>query len=528
MNNEKNFSRCTVPDYSIIRPITPPILVMLIGLFFGLSGPLKVSAQLQALPFEGDKTVWHDGFDRYDFIMDSATLTITPYKPPSEEKFGVREPAKGQRRCIVIVPKKVAPGNPWSWRGCYWDHRPQTEIELLRRGYYIAYISANANRTLKPGREWDAWYEFLTEKHGLSKRPSFVGMSRGGEYAYMWATSHPDKVSCLYVDNPAMNRETLMKLGNLAKNDVPLLHICGSLDPFLGDQTLFIESLYHHLGGRISLMIKDGYGHHPHSLTDPKPIADWIEDNTKSFIAAVPAFAGREFTRTNYYDIRNSYRYFPSDGSYIACRGPMFTDCYQRYEFNIEGIMGAVVVIAPNGEAPGKPWVYRAGFVDRNAEIDQALLAKGFYIVTGPVSFSYDSLQLKDWNATYQYFIDNGFSKKPVLEGAGGAAGEVYGWAINNPGNVSCIYAENPIMHTTFSRAQPIDHLELLAKSGVSLINVCGSEDPALAENTKIVEKRYKKFGGNMMVIMKQGVRHYPLDPEDTGRVVDFIVSSAR
>jgi hypothetical protein len=31
-----------------------------------------------------------------------------------------------------------------------------------------------------------------------------------------------------------------------------------------------------------------------------------------------------------------------------------------------------------------------------------------------------------------------------VLAGAGGAAGEAYAWAIENPEKVSCIYAENP------------------------------------------------------------------------------------
>jgi hypothetical protein len=30
--------------------------------------------------------------------------------------------------------QKAAPGNSWSWQGGYWNHQPQTEIELLRRG----------------------------------------------------------------------------------------------------------------------------------------------------------------------------------------------------------------------------------------------------------------------------------------------------------------------------------------------------------------------------------------------------------
>jgi hypothetical protein len=183
--------------------------------------------------FQGSKTAWHEGFARYDYVMDEATGAISPFTAPEGERFGVGDPQPGTRRCVVVAPKQAAPGNPWSWRGCYWNHEPQTEVELLKRGFHIAYISANA--TLRPGKEWDAWYAFLTEKHALSKKPGFIGMSRGGEYAYTWATSHPDKVSYIYADNPGGNREALM-IGDLAANDVPLLHIMAA-------STLFSENL---------------------------------------------------------------------------------------------------------------------------------------------------------------------------------------------------------------------------------------------------------------------------------------------
>ena len=83
-------------------------------------------------PFTGEKTTWHEGFDRYDFIMDDATGTVTPMVAPTNEvgSFGIDNAIKdGKRRCVVIVPKEPALGNPWSWRGCYCDHQPQTEIE---------------------------------------------------------------------------------------------------------------------------------------------------------------------------------------------------------------------------------------------------------------------------------------------------------------------------------------------------------------------------------------------------------------
>src|SRR5689334_20602060 len=91
----------------------------------------------------GAKTSWH-GFDRYDFVMDETNLSIKLSKAADDEKDGIRHTNPGQRRCILVVPKTAAAGNPWSWRGCYWDHQPQSEVELLNRGFHIAYIEARA------------------------------------------------------------------------------------------------------------------------------------------------------------------------------------------------------------------------------------------------------------------------------------------------------------------------------------------------------------------------------------------------
>src|SRR5271170_7399683 len=66
------------------------------------------------VPFEGEKTAWHEGFDRYDFIMDDATGAITPMTAPASEvtSFGIDASVKdGKHRCVVVVPKKVAAGN---------------------------------------------------------------------------------------------------------------------------------------------------------------------------------------------------------------------------------------------------------------------------------------------------------------------------------------------------------------------------------------------------------------------------------
>ncbi|MDB6123799.1 MAG: Alpha/beta hydrolase family protein, partial [Pedosphaera sp.] len=292
-----------------------------------LASPERMMADEPGSSFTGEKTTWH-GFDRYDFVMDEATFAITPFKAPAGEGNGVKAPAQGQRRCIVVVPKRAAVGMPWSWQGCYWDHQPQAEVELLKRGFCIAYTSADA--TLKPGPQWDAWYQFLTEQHGLSKKPAFIGMSRGGEYAYTWATAHPDKVTCIYADNPGGNQDILAKVGELARHDVPLLHVCGSLDPLLGKFSNPIEDIYQQFGGRISVMIKEGGAHHPHRLRDPTPIADFIEQSVQATNLPAPAFTGAKCMKSSYYGLENSYWDFPQDGTFITCRGPFFTGSYDR------------------------------------------------------------------------------------------------------------------------------------------------------------------------------------------------------
>jgi hypothetical protein len=493
------------------------------------------------MTFHGEKIDWH-GFDRYDFVFDRQTLNIKPFKAPAGEESGdLGDSNTGQLRCVVVVPKQAAPGNPWSWRGVYWNHQPQAEIELLKRGFYIAYISVDP----KPGpltnltvdelmdqlgmstralAEWDAWYAYLTGHYGLSKKPALIGMSRGGIFEYRWGTANPDKISCIYADNPGMEHEGFQRLVDLARADVPVLQVCGTLDPLLGPYTSAIEGIYQQFGGRISMMIKEGFAHHPHSLRNPKPIADFIEQSAQAVRSPAPAFTGDRFKRTSYYSIESFYRNYPDEDTYITCRGPLFSPCYDRYEFSVIGTPMSTTVIVPSTAAPGMPWVYRAGFAFRDAKVDQELLAKGFHIVTGPVGVDY---VLKDWDTVYEYMTMHGFSKKPVMEGAGGGAGEVYAWAIENAEKISCVYVENPRMRSALAKTQPLDNLAPLAKGNVPLLHVCGSLDPWFTDNTLEVEKRYRSLGGKIQVIVKKGQGHYPLAPEDPAPVVEFIVRAA-
>ncbi len=500
-----------------VRMIFSAILFATISCF-----PVKGADSNHYVPFEGEKTTWHDDFERYDYVMDEATFELQPFKRSDTEHFGVASPSHGQRRCIVVVPKQPAPGNPWSWRGCYWDHEPQTEVELLRRGFHVAFITPD------PGKQWDAWYEFLTRKHGLSRKPAFIGMSKGGVNEYDWTTLNPDKVSCIYADNPAIRPDAFLKLGELARNDVALLNICGSADFLLQHHTLPIEDRYQQLGGRISVMIKEGQPHHPHSLKNPKFIADWIQANLPPAGAAPRDFPPANFTRSYYYTLESTNLWLNEEKTFADCRGPAFFDCYERYDEPTESQWGLIglSIIAPHTTAPGKPWVFRADAIPRDAAVDQTLLSRGFHIVIAPLTAQSGAVRTQ-WDNAYRLVTQHGFSSKPVMEGTGTSSGETYAWAIENPDKVSCIYGRNPALKSLMSKTSPLDNLTPLAKAGVPLVHWCDRTDPWFQQQTKIAEDRYKKLGGEITVLLTANAENQA-SKTDASRVVNIILAHVK
>src|SRR2546428_9309624 len=130
-----------------------------------------------------------------------------------------------------------------------------------------------------------------------------------------------------------------------------------------------------------------------------------------------------------------------------------------------------------NGAAPGKPWGFRADAITRDAVIDQALLARGFHIVLPPLTPQSGAVGTQ-WNAAYKLMTDHRFSKKPVMEGTGTAAGEAHAWAIENPDTVACIVGRNPALRSFMSKTSPLENLGPLTKAGVPLLHLRDQSDP--------------------------------------------------
>ncbi|EGK03121.1 GDSL-type esterase/lipase family protein [Dysgonomonas gadei] len=215
------------------------------------------------------------------------------------------------RECKVVKPKEAAPGKPWIWRTRFWAHEPQTDIALLERGFHLVYCDVVELMGNKEALSiWSDFYKLLT-KAGLSKKSVMEGMSRGAMYSFCWAAANPDKISCIYVDNPLldcryladregdlgeMTRDFMAAYGLKTKDDIrnfkgsptdkvkeivkgkyPILILCADQDEAVSPtQTLLFEGRIKALGGDITVMMKLGFKHHPHSFPNPAPIVDFI------------------------------------------------------------------------------------------------------------------------------------------------------------------------------------------------------------------------------------------------------------
>lgn len=232
-------------------------------------------------------------------------VDITEFKgyECAEFKIGVRE-------CKVVKPKMAAPGRPWIWRARFWAHEPQTDIALLERGFHLVYCDVaelmGNNEALSV---WADFYSLLTEA-GLSTKSTLEGMSRGAMYVFCWAAANPDKVEAVYIDNALLdcryladremgemtenfmaaynltNREDIRnfkgspidKIQEIVSGGYPILVLCADEDEAVdpSTQTLLFEKKVKEAGGDITVIMKPGFKHHPHSLPNPAPIVDFI------------------------------------------------------------------------------------------------------------------------------------------------------------------------------------------------------------------------------------------------------------
>ncbi len=228
----------------------------------------------------------------------------------------------------IVFPKKAETQRHWIWRARFWGHEPQTEIALLEKGFHVVYIDA-AELCGNPEAVmlWNHFYDYLVKEYNLNPKTVLEGFSRGGLYIYNWGSANVGKVACIYADAPVcdikswpggkgkgpgssadwelhlkayqLTEETVndfkgipvLNAQKLAEARVPVLHVCGATDEVvpIDENTYTLEKVYKAAGGDIKIIVKEGIGHHPHSLKDPSPIVDFILSHTVPGLMSEPA-----------------------------------------------------------------------------------------------------------------------------------------------------------------------------------------------------------------------------------------------
>jgi hypothetical protein len=264
----------------------------IIGLSLALANPAFAG---EPKPFPGTVSQWND-FQRHDFSVDGANV-------------------------IVVEPAKSLPGRPWAWRGEFFGAFPNADIELLKAGWHLASMRVpDLFGSPRAVAHWEKLYDVLVKDHGLAPRPGLIGLSRGALYCMAWAVAHPDRTLAVYLDNGVCDFKSwpggkpmglgtgagspqewqkLLKaygfkddkeaiayklnpvdhLAPLAQARVNLLLVYGDSDRTVPhrENSEVVYDRYKALGGPVERIVKPGADHHPHGLTDPRPIVEFFE-----------------------------------------------------------------------------------------------------------------------------------------------------------------------------------------------------------------------------------------------------------
>lgn len=232
------------------------------------------------------ETIWN-GFKRIDFEFEG-------------------------REAILIFPEKANENKNWLLKTEYFDAFPSFEIEMVKRGWHLAFIKNITRWCLDEDLDLKKRFSvYLNKEYKLYEKCIPVGMSCGGLIGSKFAAKYPECVSALYLDAPVMNflscpagigkagnsmlqefidatgielpelisyRENpIDKMSLLLKNNIPVMMVYGDSDDIVpyDENGAILEKYYKENGGNITAIGKPGCGHHPHGLEDNTPIIEF-------------------------------------------------------------------------------------------------------------------------------------------------------------------------------------------------------------------------------------------------------------
>ncbi len=230
---------------------------------------------------------------------------------------------------------------------------------------------------------------------------------------------------------------------------------------------------------------------------------------------------------------------------------------FTRLDFKVAD--RACILVVPAQPAEGRPWIWRTEFFGHEPQADLALLARGWHVAYMDAKNMYGGPKAMElFGRFYAHeVVHHRLASRKVM--AGFSRGGLYAmnFAASHPNRVAAIYLDAPVLDirswpgkkreskewrecleayglTEESlvqfRGNPIDRLRLIAGARVPILSVCGDADKVvpLAENTAVLEQRYRELGGVVRVILKPGVDHHPHSLKDPAPIVDWILANAK
>lgn len=230
---------------------------------------------------------------------------------------------------------------------------------------------------------------------------------------------------------------------------------------------------------------------------------------------------------------------------------------YARSDFEVEGRAG--LVVKPKEATPGRPWIWRTEFFGHEPQGDLALLARGWHVAYLNASNLYGAPKAIAWFEAFHAHVtkEYGLAQRVVMEGFSRGGLYAFNFAVAHPSWIAALYLDAPVLDirswpgkkpaskewreclavygltaetAAGFKGGPLDNIAVVAKAGVPILSICGGADSTvpMAENTSVLEKRYRELGGTIEVIVKEGGEHHPHSLKDPTPIVEFLMKHAR
>lgn len=210
------------------------------------------------------------------------------------------------KRAIIVFPKEARKDGKWLLKTEYWDGYPQAEIEMIKRGFHLAYVENETRFATVADCERKARFvKMISEKYGLKDKCTLVGYSCGGAHAVNFAGYFPECVSCIFIDAPVLNfcdypgrlddakcenvwenefiyaypgitRAKLFNFKNhpinrveeLKKHKIPIIMLYGTEDEtvYYSRNGMLLELEYKDMPELLTVIPRYIEGHHPHGI----------------------------------------------------------------------------------------------------------------------------------------------------------------------------------------------------------------------------------------------------------------------